>query len=149
MNINKRITQILIRHEGLKLKPYRCSSGKLTIGVGRNLDNKGITKKEAKLLLKNDVQECLSDLKKIFNDSKKGFNTLPIFVQIVLIDMRFNLGHTGFLSFKKMITAIKEHEFYQASLEIEDSLYYHQVGKRADNLIKMMQNTVKDFSNIV
>ncbi|NBW16869.1 MAG: lysozyme, partial [Caulobacteraceae bacterium] len=30
-------------HEGERLKPYRCTAGKLTIGVGRNLDDRGIT----------------------------------------------------------------------------------------------------------
>ena len=37
----------LIDHEDIKLKPYRCSAGKLTIGVGRNLDDNGITRAEA------------------------------------------------------------------------------------------------------
>ena len=32
-----RIKAQLVRHEGLKLKPYRCTAGKLTIGIGRNL----------------------------------------------------------------------------------------------------------------
>jgi hypothetical protein len=32
-----RIKAQLIRHEGLRLKPYRCTAGKLTIGIGRNL----------------------------------------------------------------------------------------------------------------
>lgn len=33
----KEITAQLIRHEGLRLTPYRCPVGRLTIGVGRNL----------------------------------------------------------------------------------------------------------------
>ena len=45
----------LILEEGLCLKPYRCSAGKLTIGVGRNLDDNGISKQEALFLFKNDV----------------------------------------------------------------------------------------------
>ncbi len=32
-----RIKAQLVRHEGLRLKPYRCTAGKLTIGIGRNL----------------------------------------------------------------------------------------------------------------
>ena len=34
----ERIKKQLVRHEGLRLKPYRCTAGKLTIGYGRNLD---------------------------------------------------------------------------------------------------------------
>lgn len=52
----------LIRDEGLRLKPYRCAAGKLTIGVGRNLDDKGITSDEAMALLDDDITECLTDL---------------------------------------------------------------------------------------
>lgn len=32
-----RIKEQLVRHEGLRLRPYRCTAGKLTIGIGRNL----------------------------------------------------------------------------------------------------------------
>lgn len=48
----------LILHERLKLKPYRCSAGKLTIGVGRNLEDKGISEEEALFLLRNDIAEA-------------------------------------------------------------------------------------------
>jgi lysozyme len=52
----------LTTHEGLRLKPYLCPAGKLTIGIGRNLEGKGITKQEAIMLLEYDIQECLDDL---------------------------------------------------------------------------------------
>ena len=48
----------LIMHEGLKLTPYRCTADKLTIGVGRNLDDVGITQDEAEYLLDNDILHC-------------------------------------------------------------------------------------------
>lgn len=32
-----RVKAQLVRHEGLRLKPYRYTVGKLTIGIGRNL----------------------------------------------------------------------------------------------------------------
>lgn len=44
--------QMLIRHEGLKLKPYQCTAGKLTIGVGRNIEDMGITEDEAIYMLR-------------------------------------------------------------------------------------------------
>ena len=60
----------LIVHEGLRLKPYKCPAGYLTIGVGRNVETnpiteeekkvvgdweRGITENGAKYLLKNDI----------------------------------------------------------------------------------------------
>ena len=151
MNI-KEITDQLIRHEGLRLKPYHCPAGRLTIGVGRNLEDKGITEKEAVMLLENDVQECITDLKDIFQDDpdtiddpdtaadkENRFALLPESVQRVLVDMRFNLGYQGFRAFKKMIKAVKQQDFHTAALEMKDSRWYHQVGARAKRLTEMMQ----------
>ena len=53
-----RIKAQLVRHEGLRLKPYRCTAGKLTIGIGRNLDDRGISQKEAYAMLERDIQDC-------------------------------------------------------------------------------------------
>ena len=53
-NLLERMKEQLLRHEGLRLKPYRCTAGKLTIGIGRNLDDCGISQKEAYALLDND-----------------------------------------------------------------------------------------------
>lgn len=80
----------LIEHEVLKLKPYYCPAGKLTIGVGRNLEDKGISQKEAVFLLKNDIDECIADLAELF---KEKFDSFPDQIKMVLIDMSvFNRG---------------------------------------------------------
>ena len=97
------IEKQLIKHEGLRLKPYKCPAGRLTLGIGRNLDDKGITEKEALYLLKNDIVECMNDLDIIFLDQ---FNTWPDNIQMALIDMRFQLGGKGFRKFKRMIISL-------------------------------------------
>ena len=61
--------------------------------------------------------------------------------QSVLVDMRFNLGHEGFRKFKNMIKAVKQQDFHSAAREMKDSLWYQQVGKRADRLTKMMEDS--------
>ena len=55
-------------HEGLELKMYQCPVGRWTIGVGRNIEDKGISEEEAMFLLENDIKECIEDLEKIFPD---------------------------------------------------------------------------------
>jgi len=66
----ERIKEQLVRHEGLRLKPYRCTSGKLTIGIGRNLDANGISQTEAFMLLEHDILQCemqiLAEIPKIY-----------------------------------------------------------------------------------
>jgi lysozyme len=124
----------LTTHEGLRLKPYLCPAGKLTIGIGRNLEGKGITKQEAVMLLENDIQECLDDLIPLFD----AFDTLPEPVRQVLVDMRFNLGPGRFRQFKKMIAAVNTRNFPQAAAQMKASRWYLQVGKRAETLTAMM-----------
>ena len=133
--LKKIVAEQLIEHEGLKLKPYRCPAGKLTIGVGRNLEERGISEEEALYLLNNDISESIEDLQKIFAE---GFETLPEGVLRVLVDMRFNLGSSGFKGFKKMIKAVKKEDFAWAALEMQDSKWFQQVGNRGKTLVAMM-----------
>ena len=86
---NDTIKALLIKHEGIKFKPYKDTVGKWTIGVGRNLDDKGISITEAMFLLQNDIDECERDLaSKIFIGK---FYEFPEDIQHVLIDMRLQL----------------------------------------------------------
>ena len=117
--LNK-ISAYIKDNEGLRLKPYLCSAGKMTIGYGRNLDGMGISRVEANMLLTNDLARCLDELVEIFG---LDFYKMPENVQQVLVDMIFNLGKPSFLQFKKMIAAVKAEVYGLASREIRDSRY--------------------------
>ncbi|MDP3703688.1 MAG: lysozyme, partial [Candidatus Omnitrophota bacterium] len=93
----------LIAHEGLRLKPYTDTVGKLTIGVGRNLTDKGITKAEALYLLERDIEECIADLVTF-----PWFGRLDSVRQRVMIDMRFNLGPSRLRKFRRTLAAVDE-----------------------------------------
>jgi len=138
MNIKALTTQI-IQHEGIVLKPYKCPSGYLTIGTGRNLDGKGITFEEAMVLLDNDIEECCEDLASIFTQ----FAVLPENIQHVLVDMRLNLGPAGFREFKNMIKAVKDKNWQAMKESMILSLWYRQVGDRSKNLVKMVDGVIK------
>jgi lysozyme len=130
------IKDYLIKHEGLKLKPYRCTAGKLTIGVGRNLEDKGITEQEATFMLFNDLDECVDNLRlDIFPDV---WETLSDNRQNALIDMRFQLGGAGFRGFKRLIAGVKAGDWEMVKQSIRGSLYYRQVKSRAEDNIKLL-----------
>lgn len=129
---------MIINHEGFRSKPYRDTVGKLTIGFGRNLEDKGISYEEALFLLGNDITECEDDLKVIFGEQWKD---LPVPIQAVLIDMRYNLGPRGFRSFRKMIQAVKEGRWRGMINEMYDSKWAKQVPARVQDLI----NVIKRF----
>lgn len=125
----------LRRHEGLQLHPYRCTAGKLTIGVGRNLDDNGITENEADFLLSNDLTRVVEELRR----DSPVFDKLDTVRKAVLIDMCFNLGISRLLMFKKMFAAIDEQDWTLAAAEMVDSRWCHQVGQRCKTLKLMME----------
>ena len=170
----KSIKEQLILHEGLELKPYKCTADKWTIGVGRNLEDKGLDEEEIQYLLHNDSDNYFNtstmllessrdiskgitreealyllerDLEGIETDLEKysWYNELNKVRQKVIIDMVFNLGLSGFLSFKNTIQAIKDKDYKLAAKEMEDSRWYRQVGNRSKRLVKMMR-TGEDYT---
>lgn len=130
------LIKMLVTHEGLRLKPYLCTSGKLTIGVGRNLDDVGITEEEALYLLKNDVVRVLQELQ----DNLLYWEDLIAVRKEVLADMCFNLGLARFLRFRKMLAALDQKNYIEAAAEMLDSRWAQQVGQRAQTLAQMMRN---------
>lgn len=124
----------LILHEGMVLKPYKCTSGKLSIGVGRNLDDRGITEAEAELMLSNDIDDFSDRLKREI----PWMAELSPVRQRVLLDMAFNLGISGLLKFKRTLKAIRAKQYEKAAEMMLDSRWATQVGQRAKRLSKMM-----------
>jgi len=124
-------------NEGLRLKPYRCSAGKLTIGWGRNLEDNGISKEEAEMMLDSDVADCILHLYSIF--SLDGYENLTENRQTVLVDMIFNLGRTRFGKFRKMIQAVKDEDFNEAAVQLLDSRYAKQLPNRSRRNANMMR----------
>ena len=131
--MRRALSDQLIRHEGLRLKLYSDSLGVPTIGVGRNLRDKGISHAEAMLLLDNDLDEVLVDLQTF-----PWWAALDPVRQRVLVDLRFNLGPTRFRGFKRMLRKISEQDYPLAAAAMRDSLWYRQVGQRGVRLARMM-----------
>lgn len=132
----EKLKQLLIAHEGLRLKPYRDTVGILTIGVGRNLEASGITEKEAMFLLDNDIARVVGYCREAF----PWFNGLCDTRQNVVCSMVFNLGAAGFSKFQKMIAAIERKDFEAAANEMLCSRWSGQVGARATELSEMMRS---------
>ncbi len=128
------LVDMLIRHEDEMLKVYRCPAGKWSIGVGRNLEGKGITVEESRYLLANDIAECEDDL-----SGFEWWSGLDGIRKDCLIDMRFNLGPGGFRGFRKMIDAIGVGNYEEAADQMLDSAWAMQVGDRAVELAYMMR----------
>ena len=133
--MDESLKEMLMRHEGLRLKPYRCSAGKLTIGYGRNLEDRGITNAEAEYLLTNDINDAIAECR----DSFPWWKGLTNNRKMVVVNMVFNLGLNTFKKFKKTIQYIESEAYTTAAVEMLDSRWAEQVGARADELAKLMK----------
>jgi len=145
----ERVKKLLIKHEEKRKKPYDDATGKklktgdvikgkITIGVGRNIQDNGLTDDEVEYLLENDIKRSIKELKEIFDD----FEDLPDEVKLVLIDMVFNLGKSRFLTFKKMISAVKEKNWRRMIEEMRNSRWCNQVGRRCEDNIELITKLI-------
>ncbi|SRR6266404_317512 len=125
----------LVIDEDLKLKPYRDTVGKLTIGVGRNLDDVGISKNEAMMLLESDIDVACMDLDK----DLPWWREMTDSRQQVLANMCFNMGIKKLLGFVNTLANMKSGEYVVAANGMRNSLWAKQVGQRAERLAQMME----------
>jgi len=122
---------------GPELFAYRDTVGKLTIGYGRNLDDRGITRAEAEFMLDTDMHEAIADAK-----SLPYWEKLDHVRQIVVCDMIYNLGLTKFRKFVKLGAALHLKDYTLAAHEMKDSKWYRQTERRAKVLVKAMQTGI-------
>jgi len=128
-------------NEGLKLKPYSDpgAGAGVHIGYGRNLSGRGLTEAEAALLLENDITAAITDLKTIF----PGWESVPVEIRAVLVDMRHQFGPDGFRAFKDVVAAVKAGDWAAMVAAMVDSLWYRiQTPARAARLVQVVKTYV-------
>lgn len=128
------LRQELIRDEGLKLKPYHCTAGKLTIGVGRNIEDRGISKATAMQMLDEDFGIIETELDRAI----PWWRTLSEARQRALINMAF-MGVPRLLGFRNMLAAMRAGAFERAADEALDSKWATQVGARSERVAKLIR----------
>ena len=128
--------ELLIKHEGLRNIIYYDSLGIPTIGVGRNLKDRGVTNAEALFMLNNDIVDFTQQL----SDRLYWFDAQPDQAKLVLIDMAFNLGLAGLLQFHKTLEYFKNNDYKNAAIEMKNSHWYNEVPNRADDLINILNS---------
>ena len=134
--VREKLLDMITLHEGLELKPYKCTSDKLTIGIGRNIEDIGIIEAEARYLLQNDVDRILKEV-----EHWTFLEKLNDVRQAVILDMVFNMGVSRFNAntWVKTFAAIQDEDFDEAANQMLDSKWANQVGQRAIRLSQMMR----------
>lgn len=125
----------LERDEDSRAKPYRDTVGKLSIGVGRNLDDVGLRPDEISLLLRNDIEVAAAELDKAFPWWRKMTDAR----QNALCNMCFNLGITRLKGFKQTLALLQSGKYDEAAREVLVSKWAGQVGARASRIAELFR----------
>ena len=153
-----RLVEQLVRHEGIRLKVYKDSLGIDTIGVGRNIEDRGfsefelntlgktleeiyeegITEEDAYFLLKTDIDIIENELFRV----KPIVRRIDSIRQLVLMDMAFNMGVPRLCNFINMWAALEQYDYNKAAKEMLDSRWAKQVKTRAIRLAHSMQHGI-------
>lgn len=140
MAVRHTLIEQLTLHEGRRKRIYRDSAGKMSGGVGRNLDDVGLSDDEIDLMLRNDIARAEAAL----DDRHSWWRRLDPVRQKVLADMMFNLGPGKLAEFTNTLGEIARGEYASAAARMLKSKWAKQVGARAKRLAEMMR-TGRDY----
>lgn len=122
-------------HEGFRRFPYQDAAGKMTIGYGHNLSDRGLYLPAAERLLDDDIDDAIAGLDRHF----PWWRTLDDVRQRVLAELSFNVGISKLRKFVHTMAAIQRRDWERAADQLMDSLWSHQVGTRATTLEHMLR----------
>ena len=128
----------LRRDEGVRHKPYKDTVGKLTIGVGRNLDDNGISEDEMNLMLANDVHRHIEEANRMWPWIKQK----PVAVKLGLYNMAFNMGIPVLSQFTTMLDRLEKDDYEAAAVAALNSKWAKQVGKRAARIAELFRASI-------
>ena len=134
-----KLLAMLKRHEGVETHAYECSEGKVTVGVGRNIDQAGgmgLSDDEIDYLLQNDIERVVKELAAEY----PWFSDLDDVRRDAMVDISFNLGATRLRLFKRALAAMETGNYKEAATEFLDSRWAKQVGSRALELTDMISS---------
>lgn len=135
MNYDKILSELEV-DEGIRAKPYTDTKGKTSIGVGRNLTDRGLSEDEIQYLLCNDIKNVEQQL----NAKLPWWRQMNDARQNVLANMCFNMGINTLLTFQNTLKAMEDGDYEKAAEEMLDSLWAKQVHGRAQRLAARMKS---------
>ena len=134
MNKNRFIKQMRF-HEGVRNKVYKDHLGIETIGVGRNLVDRGLSDEEVDYLLTNDITIVENEL----DNGVSWWRDLDEVRQRAFADLAFNMGLPRLHGFVKMLDALQRRDYHAAAADLLDSKYSKQVGERSNRVAEMIR----------
>lgn len=123
----ERLMQRTMEAEGYRNHMYKCPADKWTIGVGHNIEDRGLSDAAIMFILNEDLDICEDELR----GSLSFWDEMPGEVQEALMDLCFNMGIARLLQFRKTLKHLKERKWALAAEELLDSRYAATLPNRA------------------
>lgn len=133
-----RLMQQLTEDEDRRKLPYLDTVGKVSIGVGRNLTDRGLSDSEIDFLLGNDLDMVEGQL----DSAMPWWRKMNDARQNVLANMCFNMGLAKLQGFRTTLKFMQQSSYTLAADAMMDSSWARQVGARAVRLAKVMREGV-------
>jgi lysozyme len=131
---DKLIAQLTL-DEGKRNKPYKDSVGKLTIGIGRNLDDIGVSDDEINFMLSNDIDKVAKQL----DDMMPWWRSMNDARQNAFCNFVFNVGIGTAMTFKNSLALLQAGKYVDAADAMMQSKWASQVGNRAVRITSMLR----------
>lgn len=135
MTWDQRVRRLTELHEGRRRYAYRDTVGKITIGIGRNLDDVGLSDEEIDYLYANDHRRVRADLDRALPWWRREDGVR----RAALADLCFNLGIVKLLRFRATLRHWRAGEYDAAARHLQDSLWYRQVKTRGVRIVRMVR----------
>jgi len=136
MNFQK-LRATLADAEGAYLSLYKDTTDNWTIGIGHNLSSKGISKGVLEMMFAEDVRDAQATLTHLVPD----WRNLNEPRQNALVELAFNMG-PRLRGFVHMLTAVNSGRWDRAADELQDSLWFKQVGRRGPRLVSVIRTGI-------
>ena len=132
--------------EGIVHEVYLDHLGYATFGIGHLITDKDpeqeytvgtpISEERVTEAFQSDLDISIGECKVLFD----LWDTYPGEVQEILVNMLFNLGRPRLSKFKNFKKAVDAGDWVKAGIEGRDSLWWKQVGNRAERLMVRIEN---------
>ena len=138
---DKDIKAMIIKHEGVRYKPYKDSLGLWTVGVGHLIgDGKTLPDDMDRTFSADEIAQMFEkdyEHHKKIAEKTPGYQKANKAAKGAMIDLAFNMGY-WWPKWPRTSNLLKRGDFAGAATELKDSKWYTQVGYRADTIVGLV-----------
>ena len=131
------IKEMVKRHEGFRMEPYKCTMNKLTGGYGHVIlpgEEVPTTKEGWESIFDADFDKAVEGAARICEGMDLPDKKFGVFISMV-----FQLGEKGTSMFKNALAAARDKKWELCAMEMIQSKWHQQTPHRCEELADIIQ----------